>query len=239
DRIVPEREMQESEAELSTVQAEHRAAAQALSALSAVRGQGARFTLTASVAGSVIERKAVRGRMVGEQELLYSVGDLTRLWLVTHAFERDALRVRVGSSARANFAALPNESFTGKVTWVGGRVDPKSRTVEVRVELDNAAGVLRPGMSATAVIPIGDSKETVIAVPVQAVQRIEQHWCVFVPSQQEGQFEVRRIGRGRDLGSELEVLSGLKPGERVVVDGAFLLKAEAEKRSGGASDHHH
>jgi cobalt-zinc-cadmium efflux system membrane fusion protein len=77
-----------------------------------------------------------------------------------------------------------------------------------------------------------------MTVPAAALQRIEDEWVVFVPQSQE-RFEIRRVGRGRDLGGEVELLSGVKPGETVVVDGAFLLKAEADKSRGEGEDHEH
>ncbi len=91
-------------------------------------------------------------------------------------------------------------------------------------------------MSASATLPIGASDTPVIAVPVAAVQRVGEAWCVFLPKS-AGTFEIRKIGRGRDLGGEVEVLSGLVVGETVVVDGAFLLKAQAEKRNAGHGHH--
>jgi cobalt-zinc-cadmium efflux system membrane fusion protein len=240
DQIVPQRELQAAEAELAEAQAEHNAAQQSVGALGAARGGGARFVISSPVAGTVIDRTAVLGRMADAEHPLFIVGDLARLWLVVHAFERDALRMRVDTTARVTFPALPGQHFTGKVTLIGSRVDPTSRTVDVRVEVENTSGVLRPGMSASAHVPIGDSNETVVAVPVEAVQRQTQGWCVFIPKEgQQGVFEIRAVGRGRDLGGEVEILSGLRAGERVVVDGAFLLKAEADKARGGGEEHHH
>ena len=94
-----------------------------------------------------------------------------------------------------------------------------------------------PGMSGTAWLPVGDPDARVTAVPLAALQRLENQWIAFVPSDEPGAFEKRVVGRGRDLGGEVEILSGLAPGEQVVVEGAFLLKAEAEKAR-GAGDHH-
>jgi cobalt-zinc-cadmium efflux system membrane fusion protein len=168
------------------------------------------------------------------------VAELSRLWLIVHAFERDALRMRTGTTARVSFPALPAEPATGTVTRIGNRVDAASRTVDVRVEIENPTRVLRPGMSASALVPIGDAAKNVVAVPVEALQRTPEGWCVFVPTDDEGLFLIRPVGRGRDLGAEVEVLSGLSAGERVVKDGAFLLKAEADKaRGGGGAEHHH
>jgi cobalt-zinc-cadmium efflux system membrane fusion protein len=239
DQIIPQREMQAAEAELAQAQAENRAAQESLSALGASRGSGSRFVLASPIAGTVIDRAALRGRMVDAERPLFIIGDLSRLWLVVHAFERDALRMRTGATARVTFAALPAQSASGTVTRIGSRVDPTSRTVDVRIELDNPSGVLRPGMSATALVPLGDAAETVVTVPVEAIQRQPQGWCVFIPREDEAVFEIRSVGRGRDLGGEVEVLSGLRAGEHVVVDGAFLLKAEADKARGSGQDEHH
>ncbi len=93
-------------------------------------------------------------------------------------------------------------------------------------------------MSATAWLPLAETSGTVVAVPAAALQRLDEGWGVFLP-RGEGVFEVRPVGRGRDLGGEVEILSGLAAGEPVVVDGAFLLKAEAEKAHGGGEHHDH
>lgn len=240
DQIVSARELQAAEAELAQARAEHRAAREMLDAIGGQVGSGSRFSLKTPVAGTVIDRAALRGRMVDSAQPLFVVGDLRRLWLIVHAFERDALRMRTGTTARVTFPALPGQPTSGTVTTIGSRVDPASRSVDVRIELDNPTGVLRPGMSATALVPVGDGAETVVAVAVEALQRQPQGWCVFLPTDEEGVFEIRPVGRGRDLGGEVEVLSGLAAGERVVVDGAFLLKAEADKaRGGGAGEHEH
>jgi membrane fusion protein, heavy metal efflux system len=239
DRIVSEGELQVAESELAQADAEDRAARESLAALSAGRGSGARFILVSPIAGTVIERSALRGRLVGSEQPLFVVGELSELWLVVHAFERDALRVRVGATAKVTFPALPGQAASGVVTQVGGRVDPASRTVDVRIVIDNPSGVLRPGMSAVASLPIGNVSEQVVTVPVEALQRQPEGWCVFVPKEQEGVFELRSVGRGRDLGGEVEVVFGLTAGERVVVDGAFLLRAEADKARGAGEEHHH
>jgi cobalt-zinc-cadmium efflux system membrane fusion protein len=85
---------------------------------------------------------------------------------------------------------------------------------------------------------VAGATETILAVPAAALQRVGGEWLAFVPKTPQ-EFEMRRVGRGRDLGNDVEVVSGLKAGETVVVDGAFLLKAEAEKRVGGGDEHGH
>jgi membrane fusion protein, heavy metal efflux system len=240
DRIVSERDVEAARAEFVQAEAESIAAREVLAALGASSGEGARFPLRTPIAGTVIERNAPLGRLIDAQRPAFIVGDLDRLWLIVHAFERDALRIRTGTRARVMFPALPAEPRSGAVTLIGSRVDRTSRTVDVRIEIDNPTRVLRPGMSASALVPLGDSRETVVAVPVEALQRSPEGWSVFLPREREGDFEMRPVGRGRDLGGEVEVLSGLRAGERVVKDGAFLLKAEADKaRGGGDGEHHH
>jgi cobalt-zinc-cadmium efflux system membrane fusion protein len=93
-------------------------------------------------------------------------------------------------------------------------------------------------MSATAWVRLGEADREVVAVPATSLQRLQDEWRVFIP-RGAGAFEMRTVGRGRDLGGEVEIVSGLRPGESVVVEGAFLLKAEAEKARGAGEQHEH
>jgi cobalt-zinc-cadmium efflux system membrane fusion protein len=243
EKIVPLREVQEAESAAGEARAALRASRAAIGAFGVEPpiddGDGAtssNFVLRAPVSGSVIERTAVVGQMLDPASPAFRIGDLSTLWLTVHAFERDAVRIRQGVEARLAFSALPGQDFNGKVTVVGGHVERESRTVPVRIDVQNHNNLLRPGMSATATLPVGETGTAILTVPVASVQRVRNEWCVFLPKD-ANHFEIRRIGRGRDLGTEVEVLSGLKTGETVVVDGAFLLKAQAEK--GDASHEGH
>lgn len=242
ERIVSERDVQEAEAAAREADAELRAARAALRALGASSDEAStdssKYELRTPVSGTVIARNAVKGQMADAEEVLFKVGDLSVLWLTAQAFERDAMRIRPGSEVRIVFPALPGSSFTGKVDLVGREVNPESRTVAVRIVIANTDGRLRPGMSATTWVTPRDETTMSIMVPTAALQRLEEDWVVFIPQPDEGVFQVRTVGRGRDLGGEIEVISGLQPGERVVVDGAFLLKAQAEKAH-GEGEHEH
>ncbi|HYH96373.1 efflux RND transporter periplasmic adaptor subunit [Hyalangium sp.] len=245
ERIVAQKDVQASEAEATAAEAEVSAARAALVALGSgneelLGGQEAPgFLLRSPIEGTVIERNARLGQMADPSQPLFRIGNLSSLWLIVHAFERDAVRIQRGVEARVTFAAFPGEAFTAKVGHVGQQVDAASRTIPVRLELENREGLLRPGMSASASIPLGGSGAAIITVPAAALQRLENGWVAFLPTGEKGVFARREVGRGRTLGDEVEVLSGLKEGEQVVVEGAFLLKAEVEKSSGGGEGHEH
>jgi cobalt-zinc-cadmium efflux system membrane fusion protein len=247
ERIVSRGELQRSEAEAAAADAEVRAAEAALAALG-IAGSGggelSRFTLPSPISGTVLERQAVQGQSADPSQTLFRIADLSSLWLVVQAAERDAVRIRPGMPAEITLAALPGQRLQGEVGWTGREVDPHSRTVPVRIVLPNPDGRLKPGMFATARLSTGatgatgEDGEQVVAVPSTALQRLDDRWVVFL-QRAPGRFEIRPVERGRDLGGEVAVLSGLRAGEPVIVEGAFLLRAEAEKQEGGAEHHHH
>jgi cobalt-zinc-cadmium efflux system membrane fusion protein len=232
EKIVPAREVQEAEHEAVAADAQVGAARAALQSLGASdqAGDGASpstLVLRSPVSGVVLERTLALGQTADPSKPLFRIGDLSTLWLTVHAFERDAVRLVTGAPARITFAALPDRMFQGSISLIGQRVDADSRTVAVRIDLPNRDRILRPGMSGTAWLPIGD-QGTWLAVPAAAVQRVRDRWCVFIPKDTRT-FEIRPVGRGRDIAGEVEMLSGVRAGEAIVVDGAFLLKAETER----------
>ena len=238
DRVIPEREVIEAQSAVAEAQAARTVAGGALRQFAGSEG-GQGLLLRAPVAGTVIDRDVVVGQLADPSKTLFRIGDLSKLWLIAHVFERDAVRVQVGGTGTATFAALPGTTVDGTITWIGREVETASRTIPVRLEVANPEGVLRPGMSATVSIPVGVAGGKVVAVPIAAVQRVGGTWSVFTPKG-PGVFEAKPVGRGRDLGGEVEILSGLAPGDEVVVDGAFLLKAEFDKAKGeGGHDHAH
>lgn len=239
ERIVPTREVQEAESELRSAEAAAQAANASLLALTGgddATGSANEVALRAPISGIVVERSGVLGQVVTPEKPIFKIADLSSVWLTVHAFERDAVRLRVGESARITFAAIPGRTFDGAVSFVGRTVERESRTVPIRIDLSNTDGLLRPGMSATAWLPVGDATGVLLTVPASALQRVRDRWCVFVPKDASS-FEVRPVGRGRDLAGEVEIVSGLRAGEMVVVDGAFLLKAETEKSAGEHEEH--
>jgi len=247
ERIVSAGDLQRAEAGAAEAEAELRAAEAAVEALGVGGGKPggpSGFALLSPLSGTVLERAAVQGQTADPSRPLFRIGDLSTLWLIVQAPERDAVQVRTGSLAEITFAALPGRKLQGKVDWVGREVDPHSRTVPVRLVLRNEDGQLKPGMFATSWIRTGDEGRRVVAIPADSLQRKDDHWVVFLPRGPRGprgekKFEVRPVARGHDLGDGLvEILSGLEPGESVVVEGAFALRAEAEKNEGGGEHDH-
>jgi membrane fusion protein, heavy metal efflux system len=242
EKLVTVRELQEAEAAAATAESDERVALAALRAFGQAgdaTGDPSRLALRAPIGGTVIERSVVLGQLADPSHTLFRIGDLSHLWLTAHVFERDAVRVETGGKATIAFAALPGHPVEAVIAAIGREVEASSRTIPVRLDVPNADGSLRPGMSATVALALGDHAISVVAVPLASVQRVGDRWVVFVPRKDEGVFDVRAVGRGRELGGEVEVLSGLAAREVVVVDGAFLLKAEADKARGEGGEHDH
>ena len=236
DRLIPEREKIDAESALTEAQAGFNVAASGMRKYGGATGDTT-LAIKAPIAGTVIDRTVLMGQLADPSKTLFRIGDLSTLWLIAHVFERDAVRVQVGTQASATLAALPGKSSDAVIRTIGREVDAASRTIAIRLDVPNPDGSLRPGMSATVSIPLGESGAApVVVVPAAAVQRVGAAWAVFIPHG-EGAFEIRAIGRGRDLAGDVEVLSGLRAGESLVIDGAFLLKAEADKARGGGGGH--
>ena len=123
--------------------------------------------------------------------------------------------------------AYPDKTFPARITTIGDALDPETRTVEVRCELNNPGRQLKIEMFATLTIHTGGSREAVVA-PLEALQNVDGEEVVFVP---EGRvsFRARRVRVGRHSDSVVEIVSGLQAGEKVVVAGAFRLKSELLK----------
>ena len=235
DRLIPEREKIEAEAALTEAEAAYNVTSASLRKYGAGAGE-ASLGIKSPIAGTVIDRSVLMGQLADPSKTLFRVGDLSVLWLVAHVFERDAVRVQIGGHGTATFAALPGKTSGAVIQAIGREVAAASRTIAIRLDVANSEGLLRPGMSATVSLPLGDPGTVpVVVAPAAAVQRVGSSWAVFIPHK-EGTFEVRAIGRGRDLSGDVEVLSGLSPGEELVIDGAFLLKAEADKARGGGHE---
>ncbi|HKE01730.1 MAG TPA: efflux RND transporter periplasmic adaptor subunit [Planctomycetota bacterium] len=239
EQLSAEAEAAAREADLAEAEVAARNAERALAVLGAGDGEGGRIPIPARAGGVVIERDGVEGQAVAAEHVFFRVAKLSPLVAVVHPFEREGARIDAAAQVRLAAAAHPARSFDAAILRAGPLVDRASRTLPLRLVVPNPEGLLRPGMSVTAFVRLADPQaQEVATVPLAAVQRVDRDWCVFVPLG-GGRFERRAIARGRDLGAEVEILSGVEPGEDVVVEGAFVLRAESTRGAEAGDEHGH
>ncbi len=190
--------------------------------------------LTAPFAGTVIERQAVEGQLVEPGFCAFRLADLGTVLAVMDVPETVMARLRVGQEVVLEQVGEAAEGQTGRIKLIGDIVDEQTRTVKVRVELLNTNHRLRPGMFVTARITVGRGAFQQVTLPASAVLLIEDQWIAFV---EEGKgFKVRPVELGAKTGGKIVIRKGLNPGEKVVVDGAFALKAQIMKSKLGENE---
>ena len=188
---------------------------------------GRPLELKAPINGVIIDRKASIGELVGKDREIFTISDPTDLWAIAEIKERDIGGVKIGQDASFSVLAYPGEMFRGKVVRVGNEVESESRTVEARIEINNADGRLKSGMFADIEITTTVLSH-VIVVPDSALQTDEDREVVFV-ALDGNRFEKRFVVPGIEQRSRVEIREGLKPGEKVVTEGSFVLKSEMLK----------
>lgn len=180
--------------------------------------------ITATLSGTVIERKINLGQVVQSSDAIYTVADLSQIWLVADVSEQLAHWVREGDEAEAEIPALPgNNRFTGRLIYVGDVIQPETRTAMVRMEIPNQDEIIKPNMLAILLIRKLGSQQPV--VPDEAVIREANQDHVFVQTG-PAEFRLQRVGLGEQDGAVRPVISGVVPGDRVVAAGAFHLNNE-------------
>jgi cobalt-zinc-cadmium efflux system membrane fusion protein len=183
---------------------------------------GGATALTAPFDGIITKAVTAPGEVVESSTELFTVADISHVWVQAEVYEKDLGRLRVGQAAMIQVDTYPGETFAGRMAYVSDVLDPQTRTAKVRCEVANEAIRLKLDMFATVQLPTTFSRQA-MAVPVGAIQQLEGRTVVFV---QRGatQFEAREIRPGKTVSGQVEVLSGLREGEPVVVAGAFHLK---------------
>lgn len=190
--------------------------------------------IAASFDGIVVERNAVIGEVVEPSKPLLAIADTNVMWAMADLAEADAAFVKTGQQASVAVDGLPGKSFNGKLTWISTEIDPKSRTLKARIELDNGSGLLRANMFGRARISAGDER-VALTIPKDAVQWEGCCNVAFVKVNDAGTaFQPARLVLGFDAGDRYEVTQGLNPGDVVVTSGSFILKNEILKNSVGA-----
>lgn len=190
------------------------------------------LALTAPFAGTIVERAAVVGEVVGTSSELFAIADTSRMWAILDVYEEDLSYVHTGLQVTVNVEGSRSEPLEGIITWVSAYVDHRTRTLKARVELANSDGMLRAGMFATAHVKVR-GPELVLVVPKSAVQWEGCCNVVFI-RKSDVLYEPRKVRLGYDMGNWFVVEEGLEIGEQVVTTGSFLLKTEILKGSIGA-----
>ena len=195
------------------------------------------LTFYAPVSGIVLEKKAVQGMRFQPGEPLYQIADLSQVWVLADISEQDIGQVRTGSIARVNIDAYPDKSFEGKIAFVYPTLNSVTRTVQVRVEIANPQGLLKPSMFADVILPVG-SRAQVLTVPASAVIDSGVRQVVLVQLAQ-GRFAPRTVTLGSRSNDYVEILDGISAGEQVVTSALFLIDAESNLKAalGGLGDH--
>jgi RND family efflux transporter MFP subunit len=184
--------------------------------------------------GVVIARGVNPGQVVGAAQELFTVTDLSTVWVIGDLYEKDFGSVRVGSEAAMTIPSAPKTVLRGRVGYIDPRVDPATRTAKVRVEVPNRGGDLKLGMYVTVSFESG-SAERVTVIPRNAAQSIGDRTVVYVQTAEgEGRFTERSVKLGPPVGDAVRVLEGLKVGEQVVTEGSFFLRSEATRSRSGA-----
>lgn len=239
EQVVPEKEHLRARSELEKARAAAQAAADKLRMMgvSAARSGAAQsnFSVVAPFAGTVIEKDAVIGELAQPDKSLFTVADLSTVWIEANLNERDLSRVTTGATAEVTVQAYPDVRFRGKVVYVSGSVDKESRTIRARIEVPNPDGKLKPEMFATAAIE-AEAAGKGITVPAEAVSLVDGKKVVFV-HEVDG-FEPRAVEMGEDVGGRQVVRAGLHEGEKVVIAGAYALKARMQKSKIGEGHAH-
>lgn len=230
-----------AEAEAAALEAEVAAARQTLLAfgpdVERAQGASARIAIRAPLAGFVLARDAVQGQAVDPEHVLVVIGDLDRAYFLARLFEKDLARVTVGAATEVRLNAYPSEVFEGTVETIGRQLDPSARTVTARILVRNHGDLVKVGLFGNARVVTGPAAAPVrrVVVPLTAVTRLADKDVAFV-LQPDGDFEVHPVTLGASAAGRVEILSGLREGEKVVVEGVFTLKSAVLKSTFGEEE---
>ncbi len=180
------------------------------------------------IGGIITEKHAIVGELSDPSKSLYTVADLSNVWVLVDINEKDLAKVRKGQTAVVTVGAFPDLKLRGRITYIADLVNEATRTVKARIEVANPGRKLKPEMFATVELALSADSPPVVAIPEDALQDLDGKKVVFV-AEGEAEFGARQVQVGRSAGGMIEIVSGLKEGERYAIKGAFILKSELKK----------
>ncbi len=187
-----------------------------------------RLTLRSPVAGTVLERNVTQGQYVTADTPLYTLADLSRVWVLADLYEQDLGQVRAGARATFTADALPGRAREGRIEFVYPTVSPETRTLKVRLSLANGDGMLRPGMFGR--VRVAGRGAQALVVPDEAVIDAGEHQYVFI-ARANGHFEPRMVWTGAEDGDRVQILKGIAEGDTVVASASFLIDSESRLKA--------
>jgi RND family efflux transporter MFP subunit len=186
------------------------------------------LTFNSPISGFVLTRNAYPGQRIAPDTELYSIADLTTVWVLADVFEYEVANIHLGQTATMTLASFPGETYTGTVSYVYPGLDATSRTLKIRLQFPNPNFKLKPDMWANVSLKIDYGRQ--LAIPSNAVLDSGTEQIVFV-ALGDGYFEPRKIQPGAQVGNLYTVLSGLQRGEKIVTSGNFLIDSESKLKS--------
>jgi Cu(I)/Ag(I) efflux system membrane fusion protein/cobalt-zinc-cadmium efflux system membrane fusion protein len=187
------------------------------------------ITFRSPASGNVLDKQAVQGMHVTPGQTLYTVADLSVVWVEADVYEQEVAQVRVGDRAIVTLDAYPGQSFSGRAIYIYPVVEENTRTVKVRFQFENTGGRLKPGMYAN--VELQGAAARGLTVPANAVVDSGTDRIVFV-AEGEGNFTPRPVKVGRQRGDRIQIVDGLKEGEQVATSATFFLDSESQLRAG-------
>lgn len=177
--------------------------------------------------GMITSRSVNPGEVIEANKELMRVTDLSTIWVIAQVYEKDLATIRIGSGVNVISDAYPNRFFRGRVSYVDPKIDPATRTAQVRIEFANPGQMFKIGMYVNVAFgALGISENTLAVVPKDAVQIIGNQQVIFSPTDKQNEFILRPMRVGPEANGFYPVLEGVAAGERVVTEGSFLLRAE-------------
>ena len=174
--------------------------------------------------GYILEKNVTLGKAIDTTDDTFVIGDLSQVWMLASVRQEQLGPLRLGQPVRVTVTGVSEQQFEGKITNLGQSLEPQTRTMQVRIVLDNSKNLLRPEMLATAEIPVGGPR-TIVIVPSGAVQQMDGQDVVFVRTAPD-RFAVRPVQTTTTRNGYTPILEGLKRGDPVVVRGSFILKSQ-------------
>jgi cobalt-zinc-cadmium efflux system membrane fusion protein len=184
----------------------------------------AQVFLRAPFSGEIIERNATVGEVVDSSKTLFTVADLSTVWVRADFPEQQIGMLKTGLAVEVRVAAYPETVFQGAITYIGAMIDPATRTVTARLQIPNADRRLRPEMFAE--VTVRTQEQSVLAIPRAALQQVGNRTMVFV-TRGLRQFEWLEVTIGESSNEYVSIKAGLKDGDEVVTEGSYALKSEA------------